>query len=114
MSLRCVAILLTVSSVFQKCTCTKNGCFDESYSFNIFVKSSPDKDSILINDTIWFEINEPVTLKDVISNREINFDNAANLGSAIAFGQLLGNSQEKDAVSDFNYVLISGAETNSV
>ena|SRR5687767_3684141 len=111
---RYIAILLTLSLAFQKCSCTKGGCYDESYSFEIFVKAFPNMDSILINDTIWFDINEPVTLKDAISNREINFDNAANLGSAIAFGQLLGNSQEKDAVSDFNYVLISGAETNSV
>lgn len=111
---RFIIISFFASLFFQKCTCTKNGCFDESYSFEIFVKSSPGMDSVLINDTIWFDINEPVILKDAISNREISFANAANLGSAIAFGQLLGNSQEKDAVSDFNYILISGTETNSV
>jgi hypothetical protein len=114
MLLKNLAILLTISIVFKKCSCTKDGCFNETYSFEIFVKGSPDFDSILINDTIWFEINEPVALKDITSNRIIDFNNSANLGSAIAFGELLGNSQEKDAVVDFNYALISGVETSSV
>lgn len=114
MLVRFVIIIISAALIFQKCTCTKNGCFNELYSFEIFVKAYPDQDSIFINDTIWFEINESVMLKDMISNRTINFDKAANLGSAVAFGQLLGNSQEKDAVSDFNFVLVSGTETNSV
>jgi hypothetical protein len=114
MNFKIVILILAFPLFFEKCSCTKEGCFDESYSFELFIKASPDMDSVFINDTIWFEINEPTVLKDNISGRTINYENAANLGSAVAFGQLLGNSQEKDAVIDFNFLLISGIETNSV
>jgi hypothetical protein len=114
MLLRLVAILIVASLVFQECDCTKGGCFDEKFSFEIYSKAFPDSDSVFINDTIWFEINESASLKDFTSNRIVNFSNALNLGSAIGFDELLGNSQRKDAVSDFNYTLISGTEINSV
>ena len=111
---RFAAILIISALVFQKCDCTKGGCRDESFSFEIFAKAIPSLDSILINDTIWFEVNESVNLKDQVSNRIIDYRDAVNLGSAIGFDELLGNSQRKDAVSDFNFVLISSTEVNSV
>jgi hypothetical protein len=114
MLVRLVVILIVVSLAFQECDCTKGGCFDEEFSFEIYAKAFPDRDSILVNDTIWFEINESASLKDFTSNRIVNFSNASNLGSAIGFDELLGNSQRKDAVSDFSFVLILGTEINSI
>jgi len=111
---RLVAIVSISAFIFQKCDCTKGGCRDEVYSFEIFAKATPSLDSIVINDTIWFEVSESVNLKDQISNRIIDYRDAVNLGSAIGFDELLGNSQRKDAVTDFNFVLISGTEINSV
>lgn len=87
---------------------------NERYSFEIFVKAAPDLDSIMVNDTIWLEVNESVVLEDLVSNEMIKFDNLANLGSAVAFNELLGYSQSRDAVVDFNYILVTGVETGSV
>ena len=107
-------IMLVISLNFQKCDCSKSGCLNEKYSFEIYTKAMPALDSVVINDTIWVEINESINLKDMISNRIINYTDAANLGSAVGFEELLGNSQRKEAVSDFNFILISGMEINSV
>jgi hypothetical protein len=109
-----IPIISIISLSLQKCNCSKGSCLDEKYFFEIYAKATPVLDSILINDTIWFEINESVNLKDMISNRIINYTDAGNLGSAVGFEELLGNSQRKDAVGDFNYVLISGIEISSV
>src|SRR5688572_823579 len=113
--IKLIIIGFLVSIAVTRCRCTKYGdCFDEKYSFEIYVKAFPDLDSILINDTVWFDINEPTSLMDKNTSQVINFTNAANLGSAIAFVELLGNSQSRFAANDFHFVLISGFETNNV
>lgn len=106
--------MIVTPLIFHRCSCSKGECFDEKYSFEIFVKAYPYLDSILINDTIWFEINESTILKDLSSERMVNYDNALNLGSAIGVDELLGNSQRRDAAGDFNYILLAGTETSSV
>jgi hypothetical protein len=113
MNLKIVIIILAFPLFFEKCNCSKD-CLDETYSFQIYVKGYPVMDSVAVSDTVWFEINESTSLKDLTRNSIIDFANATNLGSAIGLDELLGSSQRKDAVTDFSYVLVWGSETNSV
>lgn len=114
MLLKLFITLILTSLIINGCDCKKEGCSDEKFLFEVSVKASPDRDSILINDTIWLEINESVNLKDLTTNTFVNFNNAANLGSTIGFEELLGNSQRQDAVIDFSYFLTSGTEISSI
>ncbi len=72
-------------------SCNKDfDCRGTIYSFEAFYKAYPDKDSIKINDTIWIESNTPTQLKDLISNRMVDYSGAANLGTAIDYLEILG------------------------
>lgn len=85
-----------------------------AYKFELGIRAYPDSESINVNDTIWLEINEPTTLMDLNTRKEINYGNAANLGSAIAFQKLSGTNEfNVKAADQFNYRLIEGVETNN-
>jgi hypothetical protein len=101
-------ILVAVSSI--QATCKRN-CVTANYSFTLGVKATPNLDSILIGDTIWLDINEPVLLQDITSGNQVNFSNATNLGSHIGFQEVLSATQFRNAANDFSYNLISGFET---
>ena len=59
-------ITLFFASLFLlKCECKKLqiDCTQVKYNFQLPVKAYPNKDSINIGDTLWLEINEPITFK---------------------------------------------------
>ena len=100
--------------LFVRSTCKKN-CTTSSYSFELDVKVYPANDTLSIGDTLWFEVNNSTQLKDLQSGQLIDYSNAENLGSAIAFNRLSSsNSFTEKAVNKFNYVLEFGRETKSV
>lgn len=103
-------LLLPFVSVFSTCIkaldCSKN-----KHSFLTGIKAYPDKDSISIGDTIYFEFDEPITLTDRITNQAINYSNAANLGTAIGFAEFIAPNQTNTIVAErFKYHLIVGRE----
>lgn len=106
-----VAILLGFCIISYSFQCNKRlDCTETVYNFNIGIKAFPDKDSISIGDTLWLEVIEPVKLTNLTTGQMVNYDNAANLGTAISFIQLTGNSQSKEAANDFSYLIKSGTE----
>lgn len=112
-SLKWVTIAL-IYIVTVQATCKKRiDCDSNVYSFNINATVRPDQDSINVNDTIWIELSESVNLKDNASGNTINYSNAENLGTAIGFTELLGNSQDRNAANEFNYMLLSGKEVGN-
>ena len=82
-----------------------------TYAFKIGVKATPNLDSINIGDTIWLDINEPTSLQNLESGALINFSGATNLGSNLAFQEVLSATQFRNAANDFNFKLIYGTET---
>jgi len=109
------ASLLIVYVVNSSLQCNKRiACAEVVYNFEIGVKAYPDKDSINIGDTIWLSVNQSVNLKDVSTGRMVNYSNAANLGSAIAFHKLSDANQFTiGAAKFFEFKLVNGAETNN-
>jgi hypothetical protein len=110
---RLVACLLTASLFLIKCNCKKLqfDCTQIKYTFQVPLKAYPDKDSINIGDTIWFEINTAVKLKDTISGQMIDYANAGNLGSLVTFDRLSTAGQFTDrAANRFTYFLRFGRE----
>lgn len=80
------------------------------------IKASPDLDSIHINDTIWLEVNEPTILKDVQTGKDVNYNGATNLGSAIGFEKLSPTTGEfmTGVVDRFNFFLVKGINVTNV
>lgn len=95
-------------------TCKKNilGCVVSEYSFQISPKYYPDKDTISIGDTLWFEFNSPDSFADNISGKVVNYANADNLGFYMGFAELVGTNpvQYDGVVSKFSFKLISGMQ----
>ena len=109
-----VAILLAITMVTTFSTCKKKfGCDEIVYDFQIGVKAHPDQDSINIGDTIWLEVNTPTTLKDTVSNKIIDYSDAANLGSAIGFAKFLNKDSVVFAANSFDYILLQGQSVNN-
>lgn len=111
-----IAFLLLLSMLSIQSQCKKRfGCAENLYSFNLGVKAIPDNDSLLIGDTIWFEIDEPITLKDAQTERMINYSGAVNLGSAIAFQAFSSEFGQFtiEAAKKFAIIVIEGKETGN-
>lgn len=104
-------IIIIVCFGFQ---CNKSfDCHNQVYSFEIGIKAYPDKDSINVDDTLWLEINEPTTFKDGFSGQMIDYNGTANLGSAIGFIELLGNSNSSECANNFDFILVKGSSVKN-
>lgn len=88
------------------------GCPESLYHFEMDAHIVPDRDTVGIGDTIWVEINSPVVFKDQMTNEEITFSDASNLGTAIPFVKLINRMPIKleNAVMDFSFDLVTGSE----
>jgi hypothetical protein len=96
-------------------SCNKSfDCAENVYSFGLGIRAYPDKDSIHVGDTVWFEINEPTTLKDLQSGTDVDYSGAENLGSFVSFSELV-NADPKwiDAASKFSFKLNQGSDVTS-
>jgi hypothetical protein len=105
--------LFTASLFFQQCSCKKTlglDCAQAKYGFQLPVKAYPDKDSISIGDTVFFEINESTSFNDTQSGQIVDYSGAENLGSVLAFGNYDTSlkSWTNENPSNFNLVLING------
>ena len=108
-----VAILLIIAMASTFSTCKKGGCENTVYNFQIGIKAYPDIDSIRTSDTLWFEINSSSTFTDLVSNNDVNYSSAANLGSAIGFGEFVGKDSIREAANSFDYILVKGANVTN-
>jgi hypothetical protein len=106
---RLILLLFLTCLFFIKCDCKKLqlDCTKVQYNFVLPVKSYPNKDSINVGDTIFLEINVPISFIDIGTNQTISFNGAENLGSAIGF-QIYDSVTKNwlDAVNQFSFYLI--------
>ncbi len=111
--------LVIICSFIFSCTifstCKKGGldCANAKYNFQLSATIYPDSASIHLGDTIWLMVSSPVSFKDEISNNLINYSGAANLGSAIGFGEYSIISNPVVAANSFTYVLIIGSKVSN-
>lgn len=90
-------------------TCRKRiDCQQTVYNFDVGIKARPNLDSIFLNDTLWFAINESAELQDIISGRKVSFKNAANLSFVFGVWKVVGPQELEPGVSAFDYVLRKG------
>lgn len=84
-----------------------------TFNFQIAVKAYPDRDSIRVGDTIWFEIDAPTSLADLNSNKIIDYSGAGNLGSAIIFEKIMSPSNFQSSTNKFRFLLVKGREVEN-
>lgn len=100
-----------MATVFATC---RKDCTRTDYSFEMAVNAYPDLDSMRVGDTVWVEINETVSLKDLNTNENINYSGAVNLGTNIGFQEIVGTTpQIINAATDFSSKVINGTEISS-
>ncbi len=117
--MKTIAYCLLISYLGIYAGCNKNlDCRGTIYSFEAFYKAYPDKDSIRINDTIWIELNAPTQLKDLMSNKMIDYNGAGNFGTAIGYVEMIGgdilNPGVIPSANDFDNIIINGTEVQSL
>ena len=107
-------ILLTGSFLINVSGSCKKLCLNgnrSTFQFEITVQAIHDRDSVAVGDTIWLEVDAPTTLKDVVSNKMVDYSGAGNLGSSIGFQKLNVSNFDIKAAKKFNLILEKGIET---
>jgi hypothetical protein len=89
-------------------------CDGNNYTFRASFTASPPIDSIAINDTLWFTLNESVQFQDISTNNIINFSNAANLSFVFGVRKVISATEVLPAADSFTYILRKGVNVSSI
>lgn len=96
-------------------SCNKNGpCNETVYSFKLNISANPGIDSIAVNDTLWFKIDESTQLNDFISNKTVNFSNASNLSYVFAIRKVISATEVIPAADSLSYFIRKGNNITSL
>lgn len=84
-------------------------CPETVYNFAVTASFSPDKDSVKLGDTLFLQSSFPSQLRDVQTNKIVDYSNASAIGSNLFVDKLSTNpnslgSYLEAAVTSFNYV----------
>ena len=109
-------IFISIVCFFIFATCNKNpACKEIQYSFDMKTQVSPQYDSVLVNDTIWFSVSSSTNMLDLNSNTVIEYSNAENLGTSFQFLELIDlNNGASDAALFFDQKVIKGSYTGGI
>ena len=89
-------------------------CANTVYNFQAGVKAYPDKDSVVIGDTIWFESTIPASLIDIGTKKLIDYSGAGNLGTDLSLDRFTGDHGSIYAANEFKYVLSKGKTVEKI
>lgn len=96
--------------------CGRN-CAETTFTFQTGIRAYPDKDSIRVGDTIWYEATIPTNLADVATKQTVNYAGASNLGTVFSMQKLIGGSISDPgttpAAGDFKYILVTGRDVSN-
>jgi hypothetical protein len=71
-------------------------------------------DSIALNDTVWFKIDESVQLQDLSTNNLINFSNAANLSFVFGINKVISATVVLPTADSFSYFVRKGVNVSAI
>lgn len=109
----CILIIIGIASIYSTCKKESIGCANTVYYFKIGAKIYPDKEIINLGDTLWIEIISPTSLRDIYTDKIVDYAGAANLGSAIGFGKFTDTNAIADAANSFQYILKTGTSVSN-
>ena len=110
-----IVILIGISWLSVYSSCGKNGpCNETVYSFKLNISANPGIDSIAVNDTLWFKIDESTQLTDVFTNKVVDFSNAKNLSYVFGIHKVVSSVSFTPAADSFLYVIKKGQYAGSL
>jgi hypothetical protein len=111
-----IVLLMMVGFASLQFQCNKRlGCEKNVYGFSMGITAYPDKDSVKVGDTIWFDINEPTTLNNGQTGNMVDYSGAANLGCVVNFDRLsAANEFTEGSAGKFQILLNKGIQTRSI
>lgn len=113
LKLSAILIVVFIASVYGTCK-RKLNCSENIYKFELNVTAIPGIDSITLNDTLWFSINESTQLKDLNSGNIITFDDAANLSLVFGIRKVISAQSVIPAADSFIYIIKKGSNVSSL
>lgn len=103
---------MLISAAFV-CTIFFNGCHKpcqkNNYRFNGLGMFTPEKDSLQIGDTIWYNSSVPNQLRDNSLNQLIDYSRATNFRSQINFNIVSFANPLAGAIDSFVFVQSKGS-----
>jgi hypothetical protein len=109
--IKIISIFAFITCVFATC---KKKCNEAVYTFATKAFITQHLDSIRVNDTVWLEVDEPITLKDITTNQNIDFGNTSGIGITISVLKFTGGSISNPGViyatNKFEIKIIKGAK----
>ena len=97
--------------------CNKDGtrpCTSLVYSFSVTSEWNPQSEVYKIGDTLYIYSSFPKTLLDAISNQNIDYSNATDIGGNIIFYELDSiQHQVIDGLNKFNIFEINGSAVSN-
>ncbi len=113
-TLAALLFIIVITSIYSTCKKGGLGCANAIYSFKISENLTPDKDSILIGDTIFLKVNALTNLNDLQSGNLVDYSNVTNLGNVVTFLRFLSPDKVQGAINNFKLIMLKGAKVNSV
>lgn len=102
-----LVILIFAVSIYSSCK-KRSSCNQNNYNFQTNITASPGGDSIQLQDTLWFVIDDSVQLRDMNTNTLINFSNAANLSFVFGIDKVISATIILPAADSFQYIFKKG------
>lgn len=118
--MKCMVTLIGLSVILLTNSCGKLrlDCANTTYTFQTGIKAYPDKDSVRVGDTIWFESTIPTSLSDIGTKKIIDYSSAGNLGTDLSLDRMTGGSISNPgtiyAANEFKYVLSKGKTVEKI
>lgn len=104
---RFLLFLLSVFFLVEEFGCGKR-CNEPDHYFVVSDSFSPEKDSIQVGDTLFFECTIPKLEEDIKTGMLINFSNLVNLGDNLVISDISKFSTHRNAADSFEFVSILG------
>ncbi len=108
-----LVILIFAVSIYSSCK-KRSSCNQNNYNFQTNITASPGGDSIQLQDTLWFVIDDSVQLRDMNTNTLINFSNAVNLSFVFGIRQVMSGTSVLPAADSFHYYIKKGVNIASL
>jgi len=108
-------ILISIYFFSVYSSCNKGiFCNQNTYSFRANFTATPGIDSIVLNDTVWFIMDESVQLQDLNTNNLINFSNAGNLSFVFGINKVISATVILPAADSFSYFVRKGVNVSAI
>lgn len=101
-------LLISYSFLYATCKKDKGECIGNAFKIKQNWNMLPQKDSIVVGDTLFFASSFSNNPYNYNSNSNVNIPENTLLGSSFGIRKIEGFNSLKDAIDSFNFILTKG------